>query len=261
MKGSTELKVALLQTELVWENPNANLEMLSSKLESLADKVDLVALPEMFTTGFTMNAAGVAEEVSGPSIRKLLAFSENAGLAICGSLVVVEEGKYYNRFFWIERGKLVSTYDKRHLFRMAEEHHIFSPGLSDKRINFKGWHIMPRVCYDLRFPVWSRSNEVDLQIYVANWPAPRVAAWDKLLMARAIENQCYVIGVNRIGEDGKGIPYVGHSIVIDPKGNALTLENEERAGWIYASLDLDELNEFREKFPLALDADYFEIKP
>lgn len=261
MSTVQQIKVALLQTELHWERPEENLRMVEQKVEALPEDLDIVVLPEMFSSGFTMNATQIAEKNNGPTINRLKDISLEKELAICGSFVAKEAGKFFNRFFWIHNGELEACYDKRHLFRMAEENDIYSAGREDIRITFKGWNIMPRVCYDLRFPVWSRSKDVDLQIYVANWPAPRVAAWDKLLLARAIENQCYIIGVNRVGEDGNEVPYCGHSIVIDPKGEPLTEKRNEQVGWIFSTLDLASLNEFRKKFPVGLDADQFKILP
>ncbi|HKK38034.1 MAG TPA: amidohydrolase [Cryomorphaceae bacterium] len=261
MSPSSKLKLALLQTELHWESIEENLTMVEEKAEQLPDDLDVIVLPEMFSSGFTMNPSAVAEENNGEAMTRLKKLSLGKNCAICGSFVAEDKGKYYNRFFWIYEGRLEYTYDKRHLFRMAKENDVYSSGSTDVRIKFKGWNIMPRVCYDLRFPVWCRSNDVDLQIYVANWPAARVAAWDKLLMGRAIENQCYIAGVNRVGEDGNGIPYCGHSIAIDPKGEPLTTIADEKVGWIVSTLELDSLNEFREKFPVGLDADQFEIIP
>lgn len=253
------MKVALLQTEIIWENSEKSLDIYESAFSQLAKPIDLVVLPEMFNTGFTMNAAEVAQKMDGEALTWLKEQSLKIKSAICGSLIILEKGNYYNRFVWIENGEIRSYYDKRHLFRMADEHHIFSQGSKQPEINFKGWRIMPRVCYDLRFPVWNRSNKFDLQIYVANWPEARVTAWDMLLRARAIENQCYVIGVNRIGTDGKGISYNGHSIIVGPKGDALNAENDEREGWITASLDLEALEDFRTKFPVFMDSDRFDI--
>ncbi len=261
MIQSSQLKVALLQTELRWESVEENVEMVEKKVALLPEGVDLIVLPEMFSTGFTMNPSRVAESNTGLAMSRLIDLSSKKEFAICGSFAAKEHGSYFNRFFWIYEGKLGYTYDKRHLFRMAEENNVYSQGKDDVRIKFKGWNIMPRVCYDLRFPVWSRSSDVDLQIYVANWPAARVAAWDKLLLARAIENQCYVAGVNRVGEDGNGIAYCGHSVAIDPKGDAMTAAANTDEEWIFSILDLSSLNDFRKKFPVALDADQFEITP
>ncbi|MCZ4407802.1 amidohydrolase [Cryomorphaceae bacterium 1068] len=261
MSGSSQLKLALLQSELHWESVEENLKMVEQKMELLPDGLDIIILSEMFSTGFTMNPSKVAEANSGRAMTLLKSLSADKGYAICGSFAAKEKGSYFNRFFWIFEGNLEYTYDKRHLFRMAEEHRVYSQGVNDVRIKFKGWNIMPRVCYDLRFPVWSRSSDVDLQIYVANWPAVRVAAWDKLLLARAIENQCYVAGVNRVGQDGNGIAYSGHSVAIDPKGDVMTAAANKAEEWIFSTLDLNVLNVFREKFPVALDADQFEITP
>lgn len=254
-----ELKVALLQTDLAWENPKENRANYDKAFAQLAEDCDLIVLPEMFNTGFTMNAAEVAETMDGESVEWLKKKSVEVNAAICASLIITEESKFYNRFLWAENGSIKSVYNKRHLFRMAEEHHTFSPGKERPEISYKSWRIMPRVCYDLRFPVWSRSNKFDLQIYVANWPKARISAWDKLLCARAIENQCYVIGVNRVGQDGKGIEYNGHSVVIDPKGNAITPERNAEKGWVYATLDLVSLEDFRKKFPVFMDSDSFDL--
>lgn len=254
------LKVALLQTEIVWENSQESLAKYDVAFSHLAMPVDVVVLPEMFNTGFTMNAAEVAQKMDGEAVNWLLQKSIETRSAICGSVAIVENEKFFNRFFWVENGEIVTYYDKRHLFRMADEHHTFSPGTSRPEINYKSWRIMPRVCYDLRFPVWSRSNKFDLQIYVANWPQARVTAWDTLLGARAIENQCYVIGVNRIGSDGKGIAYNGHSIVRGPKGEAITSVNNEADGWITATLDLEALADYRAKFPVFMDSDRFDLE-
>lgn len=257
---TTELKVAVLQTKITWEDAGESLKNYDKAFSRLVEPVDIVVLPEMFNTGFTMNAAGVAEKMDGKSIEWLKQKSKEIDAAICASLIITENERFYNRFIWAEKGEILSHYDKRHLFRMADEHHTFSPGTKRPAINFMGWRIMPRVCYDLRFPVWSRSNKFDLQIYVANWPEVRVSAWDKLLRARAIENQCYVVGVNRIGSDGKGIAYNGHSIIIDPRGDALTAENNKDDGWITASLDLESLEDFRKKFPVFMDSDRFNLE-
>lgn len=261
MSRSSQLKLALLQTELHWESVEENLAMIEEKAKGLPDGLDIVVLPEMFSSGFTMNPAAVAEDNNGETLSRLKKLSLGKGYAICGSFVADEDGKYFNRFFWIYEGNLEYRYDKRHLFRMAKENDVYSQGVGDVRISFKGWNIMPRVCYDLRFPVWCRSSDVDLQIYVANWPEARVAAWDKLLLARAIENQCYIVGVNRVGKDGNDVSYSGHSVAIDPKGEEMTKVAHEAGEWIFATLDLNKLNDFRKKFPVALDADQFEIIP
>lgn len=260
MSDSKKLKIALLQTELVWEDAQANLKAFGEELGNLSGNYDLIVLPEMFNTGFTMNAQSVAETMDGRTVKWLCEKSTERKTVICGSIIIAENGNFYNRFVWAESGVVNTKYDKRHLFRMADEHHTFSGGTQRSEVSYKGWQIMPRVCYDLRFPVWNRSAKIDLQIYVANWPEARVGAWDKLLMARAIENQCYVVGVNRIGTDGKGIGYNGHSIIIDPKGMPISPENNEKSGWITAEIDLESLDDFRKKFPVSMDSDEFEIR-
>jgi predicted amidohydrolase len=260
MSPQENLKIALLQIPLVWEDAAANQASIEGYLQKLRVKPDLVVLPEMFNSGFTMNVEGVGQNTeNGETISWLQRVSADYGLAITGSIIARDGEKFYNRMLWVEDGILKAVYDKRHLFRMAGEDHYFSPGKKSPVITYKGWRILMRVCYDLRFPVWNRSTDIDLQIYVANWPKPRTIAWDKLLMARAIENQCYVVGVNRVGSDGNKVEYIGHSIAIDAKGEAITERATETAGWIIANLSYTPLAEFREKFPLALDADKFEI--
>ena len=253
------LKVALLQTALVWEDAEANRNAINEELNEISDPVDLIVLPEMVTTGFSMKPRGLAEKMTGPTVNWLQSISREKDLAICGSVIIEEEEKYFNRFLWVEKGEVLHVYDKRHLFTMAGEHHEYSSGTQSQDFQFRGWRLLPRICYDLRFPVWNRSTEVDLQIYVANWPSPRVEAWYTLLQARAIENQCYVIGVNRIGRDGNNIEYPGYSVVFDAKGRALTPERNRDAGWIMASLDRDTLRAFRSKFPIQNDADPFQF--
>lgn len=260
MSNLNKLRIALLQTELVWEENRANTDAIGIKLDELSGDYEIVVLPEMFNTGFTMNAEAVAESMDGQTVKWFRKKSAERGNVICGSVIISENGNFYNRFIWADSGEITTFYDKRHLFRMADEHHTFAGGQERTEISFRGWRIMPRVCYDLRFPVWNRSSHIDLQIYVANWPQVRVSAWDKLLMARAIENQCYVVGVNRTGTDGKGINYNGHSVVIDPKGMAITSVNNENSEWITAEIDLECLGDFREKFPVSMDSDGFEIK-
>ncbi len=260
MRPQNHLKLALVQTEMYWQDKTKNLLAFGQKLDKLDVDVDLVVLPEMFTTGFTMHPEGLAETMDGPTVEWMQRLSKAKPFAICGSFIATEQGKFFNRFFWAVNGKVEIYYDKRHLFSMAGEHKTYAPGVKSPVIEFKGWRVLPRVCYDLRFPVWCRTSDVDLQIYVANWPQARVSAWDKLLMARAIENQCYVAGVNRTGMDGNDIPYCGHSIVIDPKGEPLTPVSNEKDEILTVRIALDELSAFREKFPLGNDADKFRIE-
>lgn len=255
-----DLNIAALQTDILWEDAAGNRKQYDKLFAEITGQPDIIVLPEMFNSGFTMNAEGVAETMDGETVNWLKKKSKELKSAICGSMIVTEDDRFFNRFMWAENGEIRTQYDKRHLFRMAEEHHTFSPGTRRPEILYHGWEIMPRVCYDLRFPVWNRSSRFDLQIYVACWPDARVGAWDKLLRARAIENQCYVIGVNRIGTDGNGNYYSGHSVVIDPKGNALTPEDSESQEWIYAKINLEELEDFRQKFPVFMDADRYDLE-
>ncbi len=260
MKEPGQLLVALVQTSLEWEFPEANRSHFEGLLNSISSEVDLVCLPEMFSTGFSMNVEGCAEPVDGPTVTWLNKMSLERSFGVCCSVMTKESGRYYNRFYLSENGAITCIYDKRHLFRMADEHLAYTPGKDPAIFDFRGWKVMPRVCYDLRFPVWSRSSVAQVQIYVANWPEARIAAWDKLLMARAIENQCYVIGVNRTGTDGSGKIYPGHSMVINPWGEPIAEYVNGKDEIIVVTIDLNVVNGFREKFPVHIDADHFELK-
>ena len=256
-----DLKVTLIQTLLHWHSKEANLAMLEEKIWQIEGKTDLILLPEMFNSGFTMKAEEVAEPMNFTTFKWMKQMAAQTGAVIVGSYVVNEKDNYYNRLIWMQPDGQWDSYDKRHLFRMADEHEHYSPGTKKIIKELKGWKICPLVCYDLRFPVWSRNSKkenYDLLIYVANWPAARVNAWDVLLKARAIENLSYSIGVNRIGEDGNNIPYNGHSGVYDGKGNELAfLDDREDIHTI--SLSYSDLKEYRTKFPADLDADDFTI--
>jgi omega-amidase len=254
-----DLTITLLQAELVWHDPVANRAHFGELLRSLPDPTDLVVMPEMFTTGFTMAAREFAEPMSGPTIRWLADLARERGVTLCGSLIVEDGGRYFNRCVWMSPDGQHRHYDKRHLFRMAGEHEHFSPGNRREILALKGWRICPMVCYDLRFPVWSRgANEFDLLLYVANWPAPRRSAWQTLLPARAVENQCYVAGVNRIGADGKHITYAGDSSMHDYLGTTLADLGAE-PGHCTVTLSLEALHRYREKFPAWRDADGFRL--
>lgn len=253
------LKISLIQTPLDWQQPESNRNRLAELMAPLAGQTDLIVLPEMFTTGFTMEPEAVAEPMSGPTLAWLRDQAAALGAAVCGSVVIEDQG-YRNRLLFVTPDGAVEHYDKRHLFRMANEHQYYVAGDSRKVIEYKGWRILPQVCYDLRFPVWCRNrNDYDLALFVANWPAPRRNAWRTLLLARAIENQCYVAGVNRIGEDGKGLEYSGDSLLVDPKGQALldapAGEAFVKTGTLYA----EDLRQFRDNFPAWQDADAFGI--
>lgn len=254
-----DLNIALVQCSLEWEDSEGNIRQFEHRLNDVPTETDLVVLPEMFTTGFTMSPETVAEPVNGPRLQWMQQWSEKNKKAITGSIVVQDNGHYYNRMYFVHAGE-THYYNKRHLFRMAGEHEHYSPGTERVIVSLNGWSILLQVCYDLRFPVWSRNrNDYDLALYVANWPAARSSAWTALLRARAIENYGYTAGVNRVGTDGKGIDYNGSSAVFDPKGECLGNLNDNQEGIIYTKLSGDELLRYREKFPVHLDADNFTI--
>jgi omega-amidase len=255
------LHLSLFQTNPVWEDAGANLRYLDKWIDSIDGKCDLIILPEMFLTGFSMDVYKTAQEMNGTGVTWLSSQAKSKRMTIMGSLTIKEDQKYFNRMLVATPDGLISWYDKRHLFRMGEEHLHFSSGEQSLTFNCNEWGIMPLVCYDLRFPVWSRNVNLkyDLLIYVANWPASRKDAFLTLLKARAIENQCYVAAVNRTGTDGNNINYSGDSVIFDPKGIQLTeLTDTEKI--IRCSLSLAELKKFRDKFPVYLDADHFQIK-
>lgn len=255
------LKITIIQSELHWENVEENLAMFAKKIEAINEQTDIVVLPEMFTTGFSMESVKLAEKMDGKSVKwmKQLAVKKNS--VITGSIIIEEEGKYFNRLLWVQPDENVLTYDKRHLFRMAEEDKHFTAGEERLIVEWKGWKVCPLICYDLRFPVWSRNSlpAFDCLIYVANWPEARKEPWYKLLEARAIENQVYVVGVNRVGFDGKDISYSGNSAVIDPKGNSISNIKTKLNETVTIELNKQALEDFREKFPVGLDADDFEV--
>ncbi|MDQ3536311.1 MAG: amidohydrolase [Bacteroidota bacterium] len=262
-----DLFVSLIQSNLHWENSEANLAMLEEKIWQINTKTDLIILPEMFNTGFSMEAPLLAEPMNSKTFRWMKQQAAQTGAVIIGSYIIKDNFQYYNRLFWVEPDGKFSFYDKRHLFSLAGENKVYSAGKSNLIMKWKGWKVCPLVCYDLRFPVWSRNrinseNEplYDLLIYIANWPTPRIAAWDTLLQARAIENLSHVVGVNRIGTDEKGHQYNGHSKVIDPKGKIL-IDLGEIEGIETLTLRHEEQREFREKFfTFFMDADDFEVK-
>ncbi|MGM9510575.1 amidohydrolase [Larkinella sp. GY13] len=254
------LHLTLLQTSLHWENPTANRAMLEEKIFALPEKTDLIVLPEMFTTGFSMNAKALAEPMNLTTFRWLKQMAAQTDAVVTGSYIVQEQGLFYNRLIWMEPDGSFDVYDKRHLFRMAGEELTYAGGTKRLVKSWRGWNICPLICYDLRFPVWSRNAglEYDLLIYVANWPAARSTAWNALLQARAIENLAYVAGVNRVGEDGNGHAYAGDSSLIDPKGEVLFRQNQTETVF-QTTLSLDELSAYRERFPANRDADDFRI--
>ncbi len=260
-----DLRVTIVQTKLFWENARKNLEHIQHLLKNLKkNSTDLILLPEMFSTGFSMNAQHLAEEMSGESVEWMRDLAKKKNTVVCGGLIIKEKGKFFNRLVWMSPDGTFKKYDKRHLFRMAEENNIYSQGKEKLIIDYKNWSLFPLICYDLRFPVWSRNESLnqryDVLIYVANWPNKRAHAWKQLLIARAIENQCYVIGVNRIGKDGNGILYSGDSVVIDPMGKRINSAKSGKETVETVILSKKQLDEYRKLFPVLLDADDFEIK-
>jgi len=254
------LNIAVVQYDIYWENVQKNLDYLQKKLHNLPKKTDIVVLPEMFTTGFTMNVSGLAESNAGKTVQWLKRVASEIDTVVTGSIIIAENQKYYNRLFWVTADGDIHYYDKRHLFRMADEHLSYTSGMKPLIVEHKGWKISPLICYDLRFPVWSRNrnNGYDLQIYVANWPERRSDHWKTLLKARAIENQCYIVGVNRIGMDANKIRYSGDSLIYNPLGKELcNCGNSETIEM--ATLDYDTLNNYRTKFPVWQDADIFRL--
>jgi predicted amidohydrolase len=255
-----KLTVALVQSPLVWEDANANRLFFRERIDTLQDHIDLIVLPEMFTTGFTMQPQNVAETMQGKTIDWLRSMAREKNAAIAGSVIIKAKGKFYNRLLFVFPSGEVMHYDKRHLFSLAGEEKIYTPGKKRLQVDYKGFKICLLICYDLRFPVFSRNTTAyDLLVYVANWPKPRMAAWDALLKARAIENMSYVIGVNRIGEDGSGLEYTGHSQALDFMGDYV-VSAWENEGIFVASFEKKPLAEVRSKFGFLNDRDNFTVK-
>lgn len=254
------ISVAAIQMDLVWENHEANLKKMKYWVEEYASEAELIVFPEMFLTGFSMKVEDCSIAPTHPYIQKITRLASQHKTAITGSIMTVEDGQYYNRFYFFKPDGTINIYNKRHLFRMAKEHEYYTAGKEKKLIEYNQNNLMPAVCYDLRFPVWLRNeNNYDILLIVANWPFARIDAWKKLLMARAIENQCYVVAVNRCGTDGKGIEYDGSSMIIDFKGNIIVSAQEHKEMGIIAELSASALNKFREEFPSYMDADHFKI--
>jgi len=253
------MKIALIQTSLTWENPIENRSHLAQKITGFMEDVDVIVLPEMFSSGFTMNSQKVAETMQGETILWLQHMAKAKNCAIIGSLVITENENYYNRLVFVFPTGEIQHYDKRHLFTLAGEDKVYTSGTQKLIVNYKGFKICPLVCYDLRFPVFSRNVEdYDVLLYVANWPKPRINAWDILLKARAVENMCYVIGVNRIGTDANKNDYIGHSQAVDFLGNYL-LEPQQSEGIFIVHLNKEQVLETRKKLAFLNDRDKFTI--
>ena len=258
---SNIFKVALIQTDLFWENPEQNRLNFTEKIDAISERIDLIILPEMFTSGFTMQPQNASETMNGKTVSWLKKWADKKNTAISGSLVIKENGNYYNRLVFVHPNGTVETYDKRHTFTLAGEHKLYTAGAKKLIVHYKGWKICPMICYDLRFPVWARNTEnYDVLFYVANWPKPRIEAWHTLLKARAIENMCYCIGVNRTGSDINGHEYTGNSVAFNTLGTQISkLQPHEKATEII-TLSKEHIITTREKFAFLEDQDSFTIE-
>jgi len=254
------LKVAAIQADLVWENKKENLLLFDKKIATLSNQnVDLIVLPEMFQTGFTMNAVDMAETMSGPTTEWMKNTAYKLNSAVMGSFIVKENNQHFNRMVFCSKKAEIAYYDKRHLFAMAKEDKVFTAGQKNIIVEINGWRIAPFVCYDLRFPVWMRNyNNYDLAVVIANWPVKRIYHWDNLLISRAIENQSYVIGVNRVGLDGSGYHYPGHSCIINAAGAVINKDMNDEAIMI-ETLDLLSLKTIRKRLPFLKDKDSYNV--
>jgi len=261
-----DLKITLVQADLSWENPQENLRNFGNKLTTLADKPDLIILPEMFSTGFAIHPEKVAETMDGTTFHWLKDKAAELNAVITGSIIIKEKDRFYNRLVWMRPDGSYECYDKHHLFRLGGEHLKFDSGNNHLVIELKGWKIRPLICYDLRFPVWSKNTfsngnyEYDCLIYVAHWPARRNFAWKSLLVARAIENQAYLAGVNRVGNDNQGIPHSGDSVILDFRGHVLKEAKPDTECMITQELSYSQLADFRNDFTVGLDWDSFSLK-
>lgn len=256
-----ELKITTIQSNLHWENKNSNLNMFSEKMNSISEKTNLIVLPEMFATGFSMNATKHFETMDGKCVEWMKENASNLKSALCGSLIIKENENYFNRFIWVDQNGKLSYYDKAHLFRIGEEDKHYTKGNRRVIIEYEGWKIAPFICYDLRFPVWMKRSEefeYDMLLLVANWPERRNNHWKILTQARAIENQSYLVAVNRVGYDGHGINHTGDSTVYSPLGEIIIRRSEDE------SIDTVILNQqtlldYRKSFPVYLDNDLFKL--
>ncbi len=262
----SNLKIAIIQTDLIWENPERNRQLFSEKIESISENVDLIVLPEMFTTGFTMHPEKVAETMDGKTIVWMKKLAKKNNTAITGSLIIKDklesesEDNYYNRLVFMSPSGNIQTYDKRHTFTLAGEDKVYTAGHKKLIVDYKGWKICPLICYDLRFPVWSRNNnDYDILLYVANWPKPRIAAWSTLLRARAIENMSYCLGVNRIGTDDNRNEYSGNSAAYDALGEPISTIQPYENKIEIISISKKQLLKTRQKFQFLEDRDRFTI--
>jgi len=253
------MKIALIQSDLYWEDPSENRKNFESKINQIDSELNLIVLPEMFSTGFTMNASGVAETMQGETVLWMQHVAKQRKCALTGSVIIVENNQFYNRMLFVFPSGEIQHYDKRHLFSLAGEHRTYTSGKEKVIVDYLGWKICLQVCYDLRFPVFVRNVEnYDLILYVANWPKVRTNAWDVLLKARAVENLSYVVGVNRIGLDAHNYEHIGHSQAVDYLGNYI-LKPQETEGVFIVELDKNTMLETRKKLDFLGDKDFFEI--
>lgn len=256
----TNLTISLVQYDITWEDKYVNRRKIENLIQQI-ESTDMIVLPEMFSTGFSMNVESMAEPMDGQTVVWLKKIAKEKDVVICGSIIIQENNQYFNRLLFVEPDGKINSYDKRHLFTMGNEQKYYTPGEKQLIVEFKGFRILPLVCYDLRFPVWSRNRgNFDLMIYVANWPAPRQKAWKTLLRARAIENQSYLVAVNRTGTDVNGIVYVGGSYTIDAKGKIIQQLSKNEEGIITEKYSLESLQRFRKHFPVLDDADQFSLE-
>jgi len=255
-----QLHVVGIQTDLFWENPTKNIAAFEEKINSLPKNTDLVVLPEMFTTGFTMNPKNIAEKIDGNTISWLQEIAVKKQLAITGSIVIQKKNKYYNQLVFVHPTGKVETYTKRHSFTLAGEDKVYTSGSEKLIVTYKGWKICPLICYDLRFPVWTRNTEnYDLLLFMANWPVKRIKAWDTLLKARSIENMCYTIGVNRTGLDANNYNYSGNSLITDYLGEEISNLPKNKVGIVSATISKKRQDTLREKLGFLNDMDSFSI--
>ncbi|CAL2103935.1 Omega-amidase YafV [Tenacibaculum sp. 190130A14a] len=261
MKNNNQLKIALIQSDLVWESPDKNREQFKRKIAAISEEIDLIVLPEMFTTGFSMNPKKIAETMQGETVHWMQELAEEKRCAITGSIVIIENDQYYNRLLFIHPSGKIEYYNKKHTFTLAGEDKVYTAGKEKLMVNYQGWKICPLICYDLRFPVWARNVEnYDLLLYVASWPKPRIEAWDSLLKARAIENMSFTIGVNRVGVDGNDYQYTGNTVCYDTLGNCIAKNNDGEETVLVVTLDKEKQNETRTRFQFLEDKDPFTLQ-
>lgn len=258
---SNSLSIVGIQVDLFWENPKENILNFERKIYAINKEIDLIILPEMFNSGFTMHPKNIAEEMNGPSVLWMKKVAEEKNTAIVGSLVIKEESKFFNRLIFVHPSGKLEFYNKRHLFTLAGEHKAYTSGKEKLIVEYKGWKICPLICYDLRFPIWARNSEnYDLLIFIANWPVARIEAWKALLKARAIENLSYTIGVNRTGKDANNYEYSGDSLIIDYLGNTISKIDNSNEGILHKIIDKNAQDSTREKLGFLEDKDLFFIQ-